>query len=1020
MAKRMGYKMKLRVIIECLVCVFVIVLSGGLVVSAEESTADEVRCGDADYELSMPLGGWNDYVEIPEPEGYSKDELDVLYWSDNAVHSSGYSSQQAFFVKCSGKVGRSKLSKAAQKTFYDKIEDVALGFVESSENLTVKTTNEAGSFCVVEQVFEGGDRSLTREELAEAFFAFDVDHPAYYWLSNYYTYSDNNIIMYTPVDYANASVRKSINKAIMDGANAYKTKADYADNTLDKIAIIHDQIINDVDYAYESDGKTPVDAKWAHSVHGVFSSHKAVVCEGYADTFSMMMNYMDIPNIYLVGMSSASGAGGGGGHAWNQVSADGKKYLYMDLTWDDLGKGSLCYNYFGMPKSDFESTHFAATEYYADRKWLYAPSTNTSDSVEDTYYYKMGYVYDGTDYQGFAKKLLTSSLRFGNKFSFIVKSGNGSRVTQEMGTSNYLCYSCNYKGLRYSMYVGTVSKMLDLSDAIVTFPAIKYKYTGSAIKPEPTVTLNGVKLIKGLNYTVSYSDNTAQGTAKVTVKGCGNFTGSATGTFTIYGEALSECTLSLSKTEYTYSGTSKEPTLTVKKGSTALVKDTDYTVSVSGDTVNAGTVTVTVTGKGMYSGKVTLKYTILPKKITADSIEISDEFFYYDGSAKKPSVTVKDGSKTVPSSEYSVAYKDNMEVGTATVTVTDKSGGNYEVSGALQFRIILDHEHSFTYKVTRKPTCAVPGIGTYTCTVCGYYYEEEIETVPHTPVHVSAVAPTVYAEGNKEHWKCSVCAKLFADEDAVTELKKKDVVIPMLEKTQISACKISGLGTKAWTGDLIEPALSVKYGTKTLKAGKDYTVTFTNNKAPGTAKATITGIGEYTGTVEKTFNIKQVVLKYRAYLQKFGWLTWTRAGIGTKIDSGSYSGFTDDLRMETIQMQMSGIGGEVKYRAYVEKLGWTQWATTADKTTYAGTKGMSKRVEMIQMKTDGQVGTLYDMYYKTYCEKFGWLGWATNGEKSGSAGYARKLEAFRIQFVPKGVKFDKGTKKAFYDKGVDG
>ena len=110
----------------------------------------------------------------------------------------------------------------------------------------------------------------------------------------------------------------------------------------------------------------------------------------------------------------------------------------------------------------------------------------------------------------------------------------------------------------------------------------------------------------------------------------------------------------------------------------------------------------------------------------------------------------------------------------------------------------------------------------------------------------------------------------------------------------------------------------------------------------------------------------------------------------------------------------------MRYRAYCAKKGWTQWATTADTRTYAGTKGESRRIEMIQLQAKGQVAELYDMYYRTYCEHFGWLGWARNNEKSGSAGYARKLEAFQVRFVLKGTYFNSGTRKAFYDKTRDG
>ena len=49
--------------------------------------------------------------------------------------------------------------------------------------------------------------------------------------------------------------------------------------------------------------------------------------------------------------------------------------------------------------------------------------------------------------------------------------------------------------------------------------------------------------------------------------------------------------------------------------------------------------------------------------------------------------SVKDGTTTIPSSEYTVGYSNNTNVGTATVTITDKSGGNYTVSGSKTFSI---------------------------------------------------------------------------------------------------------------------------------------------------------------------------------------------------------------------------------------------------------------------------------------------------------------------------------------------
>ncbi len=62
-----------------------------------------------------------------------------------------------------------------------------------------------------------------------------------------------------------------------------------------------------------------------------------------------------------------------------------------------------------------------------------------------------------------------------------------------------------------------------------------------------------------------------------------------------------------------------------------------------------------------------------------------------------------------------------------------------------------------------------------------------------------------------------------------------------------------------YTGEALEPAVTVTDGETVLTAGKDYTVTYSDNIAIGTAKATITGKGYYKGTVVLTFEIIQPV-----------------------------------------------------------------------------------------------------------------------------------------------------------------
>ena len=68
------------------------------------------------------------------------------------------------------------------------------------------------------------------------------------------------------------------------------------------------------------------------------------------------------------------------------------------------------------------------------------------------------------------------------------------------------------------------------------------------------------------------------------------------------------------------------------------------------------------------------------------TIELSSYSFVYTGSDIKPTVTINGGA--IPSSEYKVTYSNNVNVGTATATITNKPGGDYYVvGGSINFEI---------------------------------------------------------------------------------------------------------------------------------------------------------------------------------------------------------------------------------------------------------------------------------------------------------------------------------------------
>ena len=146
----------------------------------------------------------------------------------------------------------------------------------------------------------------------------------------------------------------------------------------------------------------------------------------------------------------------------------------------------------------------------------------------------------------------------------------------------------------------------------------KQTKTGSALTPKPTITFNGTTLKEGTDYTLSYSNNTNAGTAKIEITGKGNFTGVRTVSFEIVNpqpktKDISKATVS-SIGNQAYTGKALKPSVTVKDGSATLKEGTDYTLSYKNNT-KVGTATVTVTGKGSYTGTKTATF-----KITAASI----------------------------------------------------------------------------------------------------------------------------------------------------------------------------------------------------------------------------------------------------------------------------------------------------------------------------------------------------------------------------------------------------------------
>ena len=358
-------------------------------------------------------------------------------------------------------------------------------------------------------------------------------------------------------------------------------------------------------------------------------------------------------------------------------------------------------------------------------------------------------------------------------------------------------------------------------------------YTGKAQTQSITVKYRNKTLKNGKDYTVSYQNNINAGTAYVIIKGKGSYSGTVKRSFTIKPAIIyKQCTFYKIASQY-YTGSQIKPVPKIKNGTTTLKNGTDFTLTYQNN-VNKGTAKVYIKGKGNYTGSCSLKFSITARPVS--TLKITVPSVTYNGKAQKPAVTVKYNNYTFKNgTDYTLSYKNNTKIGTATVTVKGK--GKLSGTRSVTFKInakpiknaVITYNNSLTYNGSALSPAVTVKYGKATLKKNTDY------TVAYSN-NVNAGTGTITITG-KGIYGGSV---------------KKTFTI---KKLGISATAVSGTGNKIYTGSAIKPVPAVKVGGRTLKNGTDFTVSYKNNTEPGTATLSVTGKGNYSGSVSKTFKI---------------------------------------------------------------------------------------------------------------------------------------------------------------------
>ena len=410
---------------------------------------------------------------------------------------------------------------------------------------------------------------------------------------------------------------------------------------------------------------------------------------------------------------------------------------------------------------------------------------------------------------------------------------------------------------------GTKTKTCTKCNATVTetIPKTSHKYADTVVAP--TCTTDGYTLHKCSVCGTSYKDSTTNATGH----SYGNSVVTKQPTCTSEGTAIKTCTKcnatvteTIPKTSHKYADTVVAPTCTtdgytLHKCSVCGTSYKDSTTNATGHSYGNSVVTKqpTCTSEGTAIKTCTKCNATVTETIPKTSHKYAD-------TVVAPTCTT-DGYTLHKCSVCGTSYKDS------TTNATGHSYGNSVV--------------------TKQPTCTSEGTKIKTCTKCNVTVTEKLPAKGHTAVtdkgypatcttagktdgsHCSVcntvikVQTVIYATGHKssgwivdkaasigvkgsKHKECTVCKKVLETAE-----------IPALSRISISKASVTlSTSTYAYDGKAKKPGVTVKLNGKTLKNSTDYTVSYSNNTKVGTATVKITGKGNYTGSVSKTFKIK--------------------------------------------------------------------------------------------------------------------------------------------------------------------
>lgn len=408
-------------------------------------------------------------------------------------------------------------------------------------------------------------------------------------------------------------------------------------------------------------------------------------------------------------------------------------------------------------------------------------------------------------------------------------------------------------------------------------------YTGAPVRQENIkVYHNSTLLQEKTEYTISYKNNKNAGTAQLIVTGKGNYKGKVTQTFIIEAIDLSsESQNSISATVATAVATGKKlkPAVTVTWNQKKLKEKKDYTLTYNTNITAASDdgYDITISGTGNYTGTITRKFRVVPKGTkllnSAKVTGLAKSYPYQDAAENAiphgletdlANLTVKVGKTTLTQgTDYTVRMENAGAVGTAS--------------------LIIEPAQASSYAGEKRVPVLITGTNLKTCSVTGLEKSYPYTGAPITPditvftgkngtgTKISEGDYIVRYTNNTKPGKATLTVTGIAEKGYSGTLKATYTIsrtdLAEGENAGKITVQLPDTASYAKGGAKPQPVIRHTEGSTVhiLRENIDYKLIYKNNTAVSAGNTnlstnrqpavTITGIGNYRGTITKTFTI---------------------------------------------------------------------------------------------------------------------------------------------------------------------